>query len=166
MSFKPAFSLSSFTFIKGLFNSSSLSFIGVVSLWQKRAASCNFGILAGDDHRSFCSAILMIMEKWRPLKISAPKKKCSYTGGTSGKEPTCRCRRRKRCKFDPWVRKIPWGRAWQPTPVILPGEVHGQRSLVGYSPWGRKSRTQLSDQHFHFLSCKKELLLLRKLVLS
>ena len=37
--------------------------------------------------------------------------------------------------FDPWVGKIPWRRAWQPTPVFLPGESHGQRSLVGYSPW-------------------------------
>ena len=43
-----------------------------------------------------------------------------------------------RCRFDPWVRKIPWRRKWQPTPVLLPGESHGQRSLVGYSPWGRK----------------------------
>ena len=40
--------------------------------------------------------------------------------------------------FDPWVRKIPWRRKWQPTPIFLPGEFHGQRSLVGYSPWGRK----------------------------
>ena len=40
--------------------------------------------------------------------------------------------------FDPWVGKIPWRRAWQPTPVFLPGESHGQRSLAGYSPWGRK----------------------------
>ena len=39
--------------------------------------------------------------------------------------------------FDPWVRKILWRRAWQPTPVFLPGESHGQRSLAGYSPWGR-----------------------------
>ena len=38
--------------------------------------------------------------------------------------------------FDPWVRKIPWRKAWQPTAVLLPGESHGQRSLVGYSPWG------------------------------
>ena len=38
--------------------------------------------------------------------------------------------------FDPWVRKIPWRRAWQPTPVLLPGESHGQRSLAGCSPWG------------------------------
>ena len=39
---------------------------------------------------------------------------------------------------EPWVGKIPWRRAWQPTPVFLPGESHGQRSLVSYSPWGRK----------------------------
>ena len=39
--------------------------------------------------------------------------------------------------FDPWVGKIPWRRTWQPTPVSLPGESHGQRSLAGYSPWGR-----------------------------
>ena len=40
--------------------------------------------------------------------------------------------------FDPWVRKIPWRRKWQPTPVLLPGESHEGRSLVGYSPWGRR----------------------------
>ena len=40
--------------------------------------------------------------------------------------------------FDPWVGKIPWRRAWQPTPVFSPGEFHRQRSLAGYSPWGRK----------------------------
>ena len=41
-----------------------------------------------------------------------------------------------RHRFDPWVGKIPWRRAWQATPVFLPGESHGQRNLVGYSPWG------------------------------
>ena len=40
--------------------------------------------------------------------------------------------------FDPWVGKIPWRRAWQPTLVFLPGEAHGQRSLAGCSPWGHK----------------------------
>ena len=40
--------------------------------------------------------------------------------------------------FNPWVGKIPWRRKWQPTPVPLPGKSHGQRSLVGYSPWGHK----------------------------
>ena len=42
-----------------------------------------------------------------------------FPGGTNGKEPTCLCRRRKRRRFDPWVGKIPWRRAWQPTPSIL-----------------------------------------------
>ena len=42
--------------------------------------------------------------------------------------------------FDPWVGKIPWRREWQPTPVFWPGEFHGQRSLVGYSPWGHRVR--------------------------
>ena len=40
--------------------------------------------------------------------------------------------------FDPWVGKFPWRRAWQPTLVFWPGESHGQRSLLGYSPWGHK----------------------------
>ena len=40
--------------------------------------------------------------------------------------------------FDPWVGKTPWRRAQQPTPVLLPGESHGQRSLAGYSPWGHR----------------------------
>ena len=44
------------------------------------------------------------------------------------------CQRHRRCGFDPWVRKIPWRRAWQPTPVFLPGESHGQRILGDYSP--------------------------------
>ena len=57
-------------------------------------------------------------------------------GGASGKEPACQCTRHKRCRFDPWVGKIPWRRAWQTTPVFLPGESHRQRSLLGYSPLG------------------------------
>ena len=40
--------------------------------------------------------------------------------------------------FDPWVGKILSRREWQPAPVFLPGEFHGQRSLVGYSPWCHK----------------------------
>ena len=40
--------------------------------------------------------------------------------------------------FDPWVGKIPWRRRWQPTPIFLPGESHGQRSLAGYNPWGHR----------------------------
>ena len=57
-----------------------------------------------------------------------------FLSGASGKEPACQCRRHKRPGFCLWVGKIPWGRAWQPTPVFLPGESHGQRSLEGYGP--------------------------------
>ena len=56
-------------------------------------------------------------------------------GWLSSKESTCQCRR---CRFDPWVRKIPWRRKLQPTPVFLPEKPHGQRSLTGYSPWDCK----------------------------
>ena len=55
-----------------------------------------------------------------------------------GKEHACQCRRRKRSRLVPWVGKIPWRRAWQPTLVFLPGESHGQRNLAGYGPQGHK----------------------------
>ena len=61
-----------------------------------------------------------------------------FSGGANGKEPACQCRRLKRRGFDPWVKKIPWRRAWAPTPGFLPGKSHEQRSLAGYSPCGRK----------------------------
>ena len=50
--------------------------------------------------------------------------------------------------FDPWVGKIPWRRKWQPTPVLLPGESHGGRSMVGYSPWGHKESDTTEWLHF------------------
>ena len=56
----------------------------------------------------------------------------------SGKESTCQCRSCRRCQINPCVSKILWRREGHPTPVFLPGESHGQRSLAGYSPWGCK----------------------------
>ena len=53
-----------------------------------------------------------------------------FSGGSSGKEPACQCRRQKRLGFYPWVGKIPQRRAWQPTLVFLPGESHGHMSLM------------------------------------
>ena len=73
-----------------------------------------------------------------------------FPGGSVVKETTFQCRK---CDgFNPWVRKIPWSRKWQPTPVFLPGESHGQRSLVGYSPWSHTESDmteRLSTQHTH-----------------
>ena len=52
----------------------------------------------------------------------------------NGKESACQCRTCKRCRFNPWVGKIPWRRKWQPTPVFFPGK--GKRKLAGCHPWG------------------------------
>ena len=60
----------------------------------------------------------------------------------------------KRCEFNPWVKKIPWRRAWEPTPVFLLGESHGQTNLVGYSPWDCKELDTTEWLPFHFLICK------------
>jgi len=57
--------------------------------------------------------------------------------------------------FDPWVGKIPWRRKWQHTPVVLSGKSHGQRSLMGYSPWDPKeSDTTEVTQHTYNLFTK------------
>ena len=82
---------------------------------------------------------------WKELDMTehahvyAPAFNKHYMNGD--KESACQCRR---WEFDSLVRKIPWRRQWLPIPVFLPGKSHGQRSLVGYSPWGRKSQTRLS----------------------
>ena len=60
-----------------------------------------------------------------------PKYCWSFPDGASGKEPACQCRR---CRFNPWVRRIPWRRKWQPIPVFLPGKSQGRWRLVGHSP--------------------------------
>ena len=81
----------------------------------------------------------------------------------SGKEPACQSRRYKRLGFNPWVRKIPWWRKWQPTPVFLPGKSHGKRNLAGYSPWGHKSRTRLKwlSTHTHITNGTRKLQTIR-----
>ena len=71
------------------------------------------------------------------------------------------CRRQRRLWFNPWVRKIPWRRKRQPTPVFLPGKCHEQKSLACYRPWGCKrwhvwsdwacNTRDLSCQSLHFI---------------
>ena len=70
------------------------------------------------------------------LQMGLCMKAWSFPGGTNGKEAAYQCKREKRDSFDPWVEEIPWRRKWQLTPVFLPRESHGERSLEGYSPWG------------------------------
>ena len=79
-------------------------------------------------------------------------------GWLSGKESTCQCRRCGRGGVNPCVGKIPWRRKRLPTPVFLHGESHGQRSPVGYSPWGRKEW----DMTEHAVFCTSSLLVSTK----
>ena len=74
------------------------------------------------------------------------------TGDTSNKET--QCRRHRRCGFDPWVRKTPWRRNWQPTPLSLPGKFRGQRSLAGYVRGVTESD---ATEHTHSVNGKKAL---------
>ena len=68
-------------------------------------------------------------------------------GGSDSKIGCLQC---GRPGFNLWVRKIPWRRKWQPTPVLLPGKFHWWRSLVGYSPWGHKESDMTEQFHFHW----------------
>ena len=76
----------------------------------------------------------------------------------SGKEPVCQCRRHKRFGFNPWVRKIPWRRKWQPAPGFLPGESHGQRNLVSSSPWAHRELAMTEHTHLYTGSLQPHLL--------
>ena len=69
-----------------------------------------------------------------------------FPGGSDSKESACQCRRPR---FDPWIGKIPWRKEWILTPVFLPGGVHGQRSLTGYTQWGHKELDMTEWLRFH-----------------
>ena len=82
----------------------------------------------------------------------------SFSSGSEGKESACSA---GRPGFDPWVGKIPWRRKWQSTPVLLSGKSHGQRSLVGYSPWGRKESDTTERLHIHVPDDTNQILQIR-----
>ena len=76
----------------------------------------------------FCPDPFLPVSEWK-IKTAAREEASQVA---SGKELACQCRRHSR--FDSWVGKMPWRRVWQASPIFLPRESHGQRSLVGYSP--------------------------------
>ena len=78
----------------------------------------------------------------------------TFPGDASGKELACQCRRCKRHRFNLWVGKILWRRAWQPPGVFWLGELHGQRSLVGYSSWDHKESDMTeATEHIDYQLC-------------
>ena len=74
---------------------------------------------------------------------------CGFPDGASGKEPASQCRRRKRHRFNPWVRKMPWGGHGNPLQYSCPENPHGQRSLVGQSHAVTQSWTRLKQLTMH-----------------
>ena len=133
-------------------------------LWWRPSA-----VAGSDTKSSFSSQRLDVLwEEWWSLKISW-RERGTKTGKTllvtfgavivdsgfsGGKESAWWCRRWKWCGFNPWIGKIPWRREWLPTPVFLLGKSHGQRSLMGYSPWGCKEldMTERLSTHTHHWS--------------
>ena len=109
--------------------------------WHHRLDGHEYEQLLGVGDRQGrleCCSPWCLKETWlsnwtTPRYIDTDIGKGGFAGGASVKEPVCQCRRQKRHRFDPWVRKIPWRKKWQATPVFLPGEAHGQRGL-GHSP--------------------------------
>ena len=84
----------------------------------------------------------------RWLEIRTGNVSWGFPGGSVVKNPPANAG-----DIDPWVGKIPWRREWQPTPVFLPGESHGQRSLVCDSPWGCKRVGHDLATKQHFIRC-------------
>ena len=70
-----------------------------------------------------------------------------FPGGRVSIESPCQCKKGRRCGFSLWVGTFPWKKKWQPVPVFLPGKFQGQRSLVGYSPWGHKELDTPETEH-------------------
>ena len=106
------------------------------SPWGCKESDRTEGLNKNNKMRSFHFTSLKLESSFRAMSSFS----MDFPGDSSGKELACQCRGCKRHGFDAWVRKIPWRRSWQPTPIFLPGKSHGQRSLAGYSPQGVKER--------------------------
>ena len=114
-----------------------------------------FQRIARRDKKAFLSdQCKEIEENNRMGKTRGLTKKIRGTKGTlgfpGGSEVKSFCFKFGRPGFNPWVGKIPRRRKWQPTPVFLPEESHGQRSLVDPSPWGRKELDTTEPLHYHY----------------
>ena len=95
---------------------------------KKESLDDGYAILKSVHFKTGCKGLSLVFQEvilW------------GFPGDAKGTE-YCQCRRHKRYRFNPWVRKVCCSKKWHPTPVFLPGKFHGPRNLVGYSPQGRK----------------------------
>ena len=91
------------------------------------------------DGGAWWAAVYGVTQSWTRLKwLSSSRVLFGLPRWCSSKESTCQRRKHRRPRFDPWVGKTPWRRKWNSASVFLPENLHGQRSLVGYSPWSCK----------------------------
>ena len=124
--------------VKSVWKNPSLPFLAFSGCWHP----WQFGLYTQPQSSlppSSHGHLLHLLQRHQSIGLRAHSTSTwSFPFGSSGDEPSCPCRRRKRHRFDLWIRKIPWRTAWQPTPVFLPEESHGHRNLASYSPWGCK----------------------------
>ena len=108
--------------------------------WHHRFNGHELGQTLGDGEGqgSPCCSLWGHKELGMTCWLNNSNTEIGFPVSASCKESACQCRGCKKYGFYPWVRKVPWGRKWQPTPVFLLGKFHGQRILVGYSPWNHK----------------------------
>ena len=93
------------------------------------------------SHLILCRPLLLLPSIFSNIRVfsneSVLRIRWSKPRWCSGKESVCECRRYRRPEFNPWVRRIPLSRKWQPTQVFLPGKFHGQRSVASYKELDR-----------------------------
>ena len=111
--------------------------------WHHRLNGYEFEQAPGDGEGQ---ESLVCCSPWGHKELDTTEQ-LNYPGGSEVKASACSF---LRPGFNPWVEKIPWRRKQQPTPVFLPWESHGWRSLVGYSPWGHKELDTTERLQFHF----------------
>ena len=104
--------------------------LGEIPTWTLK------GLISGGIPRDHSEISAFILWFWKGRMFFRKCNLHSWASQTAQWERThLPMQRQGRCGFDPWVGKRPWERKWKPTPVFLPGEFHGERSLVGYTPW-------------------------------
>ena len=136
-----------------IYHSARTGFLPNAFLWCFREAKRSWGTSGGDMWHSGQQSLSNPVKRgrivWEELSLYHDLiqsffewyQRMGFLGGASGKEASCHAGDMI-LKFHPWVGKIPWRRAWQPTPVFLPGEFHGLRILASCSPQGRKEFPQ------------------------
>ena len=129
----------------------SVRSLGQEDLLEKEMATyCSISCLGNPMDRGASRATVHeVTKSWTQLSPHALEK--GFPGSASSQEPACQPGQQKRRCFYPWVGKIPWSRKWQPTPVFLPGESHGQESLASWvhivaNSWHGRSDLALPTQ--------------------